>query len=205
MTESDADRAFYQEVNERLLRFRPEFGIPNCLFINAQNKQTVPTIIRPLRKMGIPAAGIVDIDILKEGGTVWATMCTSLHIPALVLQSLSTLRAAIKASMDNTGRDMKREGGLTILDGESQEAAQSLLNQLSEYGHFVVPGGELESWLRHVGGTGHGPSWLIDTFERMGEDPDKSTYVRPSDGDVWAFMSRVRSWLLNPTRKGVPL
>src|SRR5207247_11230495 len=33
VTESDADRAFYQEVNERLLSFKPDSGIPNCLFI----------------------------------------------------------------------------------------------------------------------------------------------------------------------------
>lgn len=45
VTESDADRAFYQEVNERLLQFKPEWGIPNCLFLNAQNKQTIQTII----------------------------------------------------------------------------------------------------------------------------------------------------------------
>jgi hypothetical protein len=205
VTESDADRAFYQEVNERLLRFRPEWGIPNCLFLNAQNKQTVPTIIRPLRQMGIPAVGIVDIDILKEGGKVWASMCSSLHIPELVQQSLSTWRAAVKAAMDGTGRNMKRDGGLAILDGENQEAARALLIQLSEYGQFVVPGGELESWLCHLGATGHGPSWLIDVFEKMGEDSDKSTYVRPSEGDVWEFVSSVRSWLLNPTRKGVPL
>ena len=51
VTESDADRAFYQEVNERLLQFRPAWGIPNCLFINAQNKQTVQTILRPLRHL----------------------------------------------------------------------------------------------------------------------------------------------------------
>ncbi len=51
VTESDADRAFYQEVNERLLRFEPDAGIPNCLFINAQNKQTIQTILRPLRNL----------------------------------------------------------------------------------------------------------------------------------------------------------
>lgn len=68
VTESDADRAFYQEVNDRLLKFTDK-GIPNCLFLNAQNKQTVKTIIKPLRELGIPVAGIVDIDILKEGGS----------------------------------------------------------------------------------------------------------------------------------------
>src|SRR5437660_6602704 len=67
VTEADADRAFYQEVNERLLRFKPEWGIPNCLFINAQNKQTLRTIIRPLRKLGIPAVGVADVDVLKDG------------------------------------------------------------------------------------------------------------------------------------------
>jgi len=44
VTESDADRAFYQEINDRLLKFHPDKGIPNCLFINAQNKQTIHLI-----------------------------------------------------------------------------------------------------------------------------------------------------------------
>lgn len=64
VTESDTDRAFYQEINERLLSEKDPRGISNCLFINAQNKQTVNDIIRPLRELGIPAAGIVDVDIL---------------------------------------------------------------------------------------------------------------------------------------------
>jgi hypothetical protein len=68
VTESDADRAFYQEINERLLRFRPEWGVPNCLFLNSQGKHTLQTIMRPLRKLGIPAAGIVDVDVLKDTG-----------------------------------------------------------------------------------------------------------------------------------------
>ncbi len=53
VTESDSDRAFYQEINERLLQYKPELEIPNCLFINAQNKQTVRLIIKPLREMGM--------------------------------------------------------------------------------------------------------------------------------------------------------
>ncbi len=56
VTESDADRAFYQEVNERLLQFKPEWGIPNCLLITAQNKQTIETIIRPLRQLWYPSS-----------------------------------------------------------------------------------------------------------------------------------------------------
>ena len=88
VTEADADRAFYQEVNERLLKLKPEWGIPNCLFLNAQNKQTVPTILKPLRNLGIPAVGIVDVDVLKDGGTAWTTFLEGGCVPALERQSL---------------------------------------------------------------------------------------------------------------------
>jgi hypothetical protein len=68
--EADSDRAFYQEINERLLAEFDNRGMNNCLFINAQNKQTVWDIVKPLRELGIPTIGIVDIDVLKEGGSV---------------------------------------------------------------------------------------------------------------------------------------
>lgn len=204
VTESDADRAFYQEVNERLLRFNPEWGIPNCLFINAQNKQTIQTIIRPLRQLGIPAAGIVDIDVLKDGGANWANLLSSANVPAIAHGSLATIRSAVKLAMDDTGKDMKRDGGVAILQQPEQEAALNLLGQLGEYGILVVPGGELESWLKQLGASGHGPSWLISVFEKMGEDPDAHDYLKPTTDDVWAFMQRMKAWLVDSSRKGIP-
>ncbi len=204
VTESDADRAFYQEVNERLLQFKPEWGIPNCLFINAQNKQTVQTIIRPLRQLGIPAVGIFDVDVLKDGGANWTNILTSANVPPISHGPLATMRAAVKAAMDATGRDMKRDGGLAILQPQDREAAQNLLSQLAEYGVFVVPGGELESWMKQLGVGGHGPSWLIGMFERMGEDPANANYIRPADNDVWEFMSKAKTWLIEANRKGIP-
>ena len=204
VTESDADRAFYQEVNERLLQFKPEWGIPNCLFLNAQNKQTVQTLLRPLRKLGIPAAGVVDVDVLKEGGANWTNLLSSADVPQLSHGSFATLRAAVKSAMDATGKDMKREGGLAILSSAEKQAAEDLLTQLRQYGIFVVPGGELESWMKSLGASGHGPAWLIDVFERMGEDPSHPNYIRPDTGDVWAFLRDIKSWLVDPARKGIP-
>lgn len=205
VTESDADRAFYQEVNERLLRFNRPGGIPNCLFINAQNKQTVQTILKPLRELGIPAAGIVDIDVLKEGGTVWMSFLEGGFVPELERHSMATLRTALKQKFDQSGRDMKRDGGVSLLQQGDQETAQNLLDRLAEYGLFVVPHGELESWLPQLGATGHGPGWLVNVFERMGEDPDSGEYMQPSDDDIWAFIGRVKAWLVEPRRKGIPL
>jgi len=204
VTESDTDRAFYQEVNERLLRFAPHDGIPNCLFLNAQNKQTVQTIIRPLRDLGIPAAGIVDIDVLKEGGGVWSGFLEGGFVPQIERQALALSRGAIKSKIDATAKDMKKEGGIELLAGAEREAAINLLERLLEYGLFVVPKGEIESWLPALGARGHGPNWLIDVFEKMGEDPASTEYVKPRPGDVWEFIASVRRWLTNPSRKGIP-
>lgn len=204
VVEADADRAFYQEINERLQRYMPELGIPNCLFINAQNKQTVQTIIRPLRDLGIPAAGIVDIDILKEGGSVWSSFLESAFIPDIERSNLSTARAAVKQRFDQTGKDMKRAGGIQLLAAGDREATTNLLERLAEYGLFVVANGELESWLKSLGATGHGPAWLISVFEKMGEDPTSSAYLKPADADVWTFLGSMKRWLTNPRRKGIP-
>lgn len=205
VTEADADRAFYQEINERLLRYKPEYGVPNCLFLHAQNKQTIPTILNPLRRLGIPAAAITDVDVLKEGGTNWANLLQAAGLPEIEKGSLATMRTALKSAMDATGRDMKKEGGIEILNGEELEAAKNLLERLAAYGVFIVPTGELESWLKPLGATGHGPTWLIRAFELMGEDPEHSSYLKPAADDVWKFLSDVRIWLTNPVRKGVPV
>jgi predicted ATPase len=204
VTEADTDRAFYQEVNERLLQFKPEFAIPNCLFINAQNKQTIRTLLRPLRKLGIPAVGILDVDVLKDGGTDWSELLKSAELPELLRSSLATLRASIKQAMLATGKDMKKDGGLAILEPSEKQAAESLLSQLSDYGLFVVPAGELESWLKALEIQGKSTEWLIKIFEKMGEDPTSLTYVRPAADDVWAFLGHIRNWMTNPIRKGIP-
>jgi hypothetical protein len=204
VTESDADRAFYQEVNERLLQYKSEWGIPNCLFLNAQNKQTVQTLLKPLRKLGIPAAGVVDLDVLKEGGANWTNLLSSANVPQLSHSSISTMRVAVKTAMDATGKDMKRDGGVAILGASEREASENLLNELRQYGIFVVPGGELESWMKSLCVSGHGPAWLINIFERMGEDPNNANYVRPNTDDVWAFLRDIRNWLVDPSRKGIP-
>jgi hypothetical protein len=204
VTESDTDRAFYAEINERLLRSGESGGIPNCLFLNAQNKQTVQTIIRPLRELGIPAAAIVDVDIFKEGGCVWAGFLEGGFIPEIDRQSLATARSAVKQRFDETGKDMKKDGGVDALSGGDKEAAENLLDRLCEYGLFVVRHGELESWLPSLGIRGKGPNWLVNVFDKMGEDPNASDYLKPSSGDVWAFIAEVKAWLMSPSRKGIP-
>jgi predicted ATPase len=204
ITEGDTDRAFYDEINERLEKYKDSRAIPNCLFLNAQNKQTVRTLIKPLRKLGIPTAAIVDIDVIKEGGTVWSSFLDSAFVPEIDRQGLATKRKLIFDALVATGKNMKTDGGFDILAGSENEAGNNLANELSRYGLFMLRNGEIESWLTDLGIKSHGTNWLIPIFEKMGEDPNSSSYVAPKNGDVWDFIGEIRSWLTSPIPCGVP-
>ncbi len=65
VTEADRDRAFYDEINHRNVTFSKE-GIRDCLFLNAQNWQTTARIVGPLRRLGVAAAAIIDLDIVSN-------------------------------------------------------------------------------------------------------------------------------------------
>ncbi len=204
VTEADADRAFYQEINERLILAKDPRGIEGCLFLNAQNRQTVWDIVRPLRELGIPAAGIVDIDVLKEGGTVWQKPMDCAFVPTLSHSGLAVERSALLKAFKATGKDMKRGGGTEVLSQSDREACLNFFAKLADYGIFVVPSGEIEAWLPSLSVSRNKKTWLTTIFEAMGEDPTAPTYVRPSPGDVWDFIGSIRNWVASPTRKGIP-
>ena len=179
-------------------------GIQNCIFLNAQNKQTIPTILRPLRELGIPSAAIYDIDIFKDSGCVHSKYLESAGIPGPIQSSMANLRASVFAALHRNDPAFKRNGGIEVLTGEDKASAIHYIEQLEGFGGFVVRGGELECWLRDLGVTGHGPTWLIPMLERLGEDPSATTYIHAAKGDVWGFLERVRLWLTDPHRKGIP-
>lgn len=204
VTEADSDRAFYQEINERLLFDNDKRGINNCLIINAQNKQTVWDIVRPLRELGIPAVGIVDIDVLKEGGQVFTKLLEGSFIPELNHQPYHSQRKSLYDKLNATGKNWKIEGGIDLLSGDDKEACSNFLDQLKEYGAFIIKKGELESWLKNLRGSGHGLKWLIDIFSKMGENPDSADFIKPKNDDVWNFVGEIKSWIENVNRKGIP-
>lgn len=201
VTEADSDRAFYNEINERLLLAGGR-GIANCLFLNAQGKHTVPEILKLLRSLGIPAAGILDIDALKEGGTNWQKFLTSAGFSAAEVTALDTSRLAAVAALNAAG-DMKTAGGLALLVGTNLQTATTLVETLDHKGLFLVRGGEVESWLPQYGNNQHGPKWLIPMFESLGENPADPNFVHAGTGDVWEFMDNVGKWISNPSRQGL--
>jgi len=205
VTEADSDRSFYQEINERLMMFDPNNGIFNCLFLNTQNKQTIHEIMKPLREMGIPCAAIVDIDVIKEGGTVWSNLLKSAFVPPVTIDSSANSRSNLMNRFNAKDDKFKTNGGINILDDTDKESCNNLFDQLDDYGIFTVRNGELESWLKELDiKAKHSPAWLIELFEKIGDDPLNKDYIKPSTGDVWAFITKINKWLNNSTRKGIP-
>lgn len=200
VAESDNDRVFYGEIYHRLSE--QEKGYPSVLFVNAQNKQTIQDIIGPLRKFGIPAAAIVDIDILKDGGNTWTGWLDAVRIPPALHNGYGAVRGDIHKKFAELGIDMKTCGGVRGLPDPEKDAADQLFDTLDEYGLFVVRKGELETWLKDLDAVGKKTDWTIDILDKMGSDPTKPVYLKPAAGDVWNFTRKIIAWINNPTRKG---
>ncbi len=203
--EANADRAFYQEVNERLLAQSDSRGVPRTLFLNADNKQTIPRIVEPLRKLGIPSAGVVDIDVLKDGGVEFTRHLNAIGIPVGEHNAYASRRLAVLQALQNTQKDYKREGGIALLVDAKLEMAKNLLGDLSRYGLFIVDCGEVENWLVGLDVERTKQKWLRSIFEKMGSDPNSAGYVKPGQGDVWDFLGAITSWLTNKDRRGIPV
>ena len=197
VTESDTDRAFYDEMNRRLLSTNR--GIKDALFLNAQNKQTIHKLVAPLRRIGIPAAAIVDLDLLEEGGTNWESLLDACQVPASKRNHLEIERdylAGRFAAAPKVGkaRAIKSQGVKALEEGD-RKRAEELLQALSTHGLFLVPVGELELWLRQLGATRHGPNWLVHLFSQIGQSDGDPNYLAPGEGDVWEFLEKIAAWV----------
>jgi hypothetical protein len=206
--EADSDRAFYEEINRRLLDEAGRTGSDDTIFLNAQNWQTIATIAGPLRRLGIPAAMIADLDTLIEGSG-WSDIISVLGLDAGAAGGLTQRRDACGQVLAAAGRvagvatpyNIKLEG-LDALSGEDRERVEAFLAELAAYGVFVVPVGELENWLKPLGVTNK-QRWVTETLVRLGVR-ESETYIAPGVGDVWAFVESVARWTNDPNRDGVP-
>lgn len=206
VTESDADRSFYDEINFRLQGTGR--GIRDTLFLNANGKDSLHKIAGPLRKLGIPAAVIADLDVLRSSGAAWKNLLDACAFPTDSRDVLQISRAEVVKSLDAIAQAGKphpiKLGGVKLLSGPQAICAQKLLGNLAENGLFVAERGELESWLPSLGSSCHGPPWLVETFGKMGSNPSDPGYLQPTADDVWAFLDKVAMWADNPNRKGIP-
>lgn len=190
VTESDSDRVFYQEINDRLLSSSTKNGISNCLFLNAQNKHTIPKIVKPLRSLGVKAIAVVDIDVINDENRLFADFLDCCHFSANERTRLEKTRAGVYSSFNGNDEQMKKRG-VDALYGKARIEAEEFFAQLAKMGMFVVTVGELECWLKYLNIRESKRRWISSVFERMGSDPSAKSYVHPTEGDVWAFISQI--------------
>jgi len=198
--EADTDRAVYQEVNQRL-SMSERGAARNTLFMNAHEKSTVRRIVQPLRGMGIPAAAVVDLDIIKNRDL--NDLLKAAHVPNTLTEAWNTLRSRTKDKFEEMGLDMK-QSGIQALPEAEREAAQTLLDGVAEYGVFIVPRGELEQWFSQLHGRKDRPTksrWVPWVLDLMNTDPG---LFAVTDDDVWGFVSKIADWISDPERKGIP-
>lgn len=231
--EGDSDGAFYGEINERLrvqaegiAGLAPELPdgtwIRDAVFINAHSKASVPELMGALRRAGVPAAAIVDLDLLlddevlpdllKNAGAserrykgLGQTRRDFLELyNQLVHSDMSALPEDADAEdkrrfkeqfKRKRGKLIKRGGVANLPDAADQRALREFLGDLAAYGIFVPECGDLESWLPEIShDLGKGKHWLPTMFDRMGM-LGTDDYIAPGQGDVWAFVRKVATWI----------
>jgi hypothetical protein len=188
IAEGFADRAFYQEIYERLCQADPPLGLPRradgWCFVNLENWQTEALLLGPLRRLGIPAVAVVDRDVL------FATDANARRL--LVATGVPEAQAdAWRKRLMELKRDDQRQA----------QEVEDIRRAMAEYGHFVVPVGELENWLTEEIATKKA-GWLGRVFERLGTDPAQPGYRHPEQGGVWDFLREIAAWIDNPERLG---
>jgi len=198
--EGDVDRAFYEEIDLRIRRDEEEEK--DTVFLNAIEKSTIKDIITPLRKMGVPTAAVVDLDIVKEADLT--RLMRAAGAPDKLVRNLGQRKKEVKNAFDEAESDPKE--GAEALPEEEREVVEDLRKSAARYGVFIVPVGEVEDWLEWVDTPSWMDSrdWLKEAFQQMGSDPESEDYATPSAGDVWGFVRSIREWIRNPNRKGIP-
>ncbi len=200
VTESDNDRAFYDEVNQRLVR--KQRGVPDSIILNAQNWQTTARIVSALRSLGIPAVALVDLDSIRATGPCFAELMKACGISEEARHTLNEARSKIIEPLRNAGNELKLNG-IEALSSPHKEELVELLAKYAEFGLFLVPVGELESWLKNLGAQGKKTAWLVNMFGKLGDSEENPQYVEPGQDDVWEFLDSIARWIADPNRQGL--
>lgn len=229
VTEDHTDRVVYQEVSRRLADHHPEgeaggVPAPDVLFVSAENKSTLAHIVGPLRRLGVPAIAVADLDLVKDTPNSTLTPADdwywSKDFPRVLraagvadddVERLVDEARDIVAAFGRAGVSLKRikKDGVGALSGADRDLASRWLMELAAYGLFLVPVGELEQW-ELAGGDNKSREWVEKAFDAMGSDPDDAGYqtgpamVSPSldapAADVWTFVAQLKGWGARPVR-----
>jgi AAA domain, putative AbiEii toxin, Type IV TA system len=195
--EADADRAFYEEVNRSL--DDAGRGIADARFIGMHTWGNIARVAGPLRRLGVPAAMVLDLDTLTNPVGEWDNVWKAVGLDRTSGDGLrlESQRQVVKSHLTSlSGKPYKTAGvDAFALGSAERNAIVSLIGDLAKHGIFIVPVGELEGWLRSVAAPKGKKAWILSML------PSLRT-LKPSPDDVWAFIDSIEAWVGDPRRRG---
>jgi energy-coupling factor transporter ATP-binding protein EcfA2 len=194
--EADSDRAFYQEIHERLADEVARQGRPRpdgWAFMNANGWHQIARLAGPLRAMGVPVAVIIDADALS-GGKKLTELLRACNVPDGELEPYRIMANNLGSREPDSSGGYPKGADIRQMAPERRRVLATLCANLAGYGIFVVPVGELEDWFG-ARIDARKDRWLEQAFLQLGSDPMDSNYQRPGADDVWAFMRGVDEWV----------
>lgn len=128
VTEGDGDRVFYDEINHRLSKINRD--LDDVLFIDSGGINSINNFVTPLRRMGVPAAAIVDLDIITaENNAQWKKLLEECG----VIEDLDAKRiACLQALGSCSGINHSKLKGKNTL---AEEKCSKIISELQQHNY----------------------------------------------------------------------
>lgn len=142
--EGGSDRSVYQAVATRLL----DYG--DILFVDALGSQSIKKLTPVIEGAYTPKVAVTDIDILDDHHEL-RYLLESLQ-EDMDYQDIKPIldgRQEVEQALESESIHWKevKADGLKAIPLPARETCKGILEDVKEYGHFIVPVGELESWM----------------------------------------------------------
>ncbi len=215
VTEGHRDRVFYDDINHRLISHDTGKGTDDVLFIDSGGGiNMIYRTIEPLRKMGVPAVAIVDLDVITKNNNAWDNLMKACQISVVDSPNLNSLRENVLQHFEEIkGKNIPcpiKSGGIKRLSNQHTiENVEKLINDLASYGLFVVSVGALENWIpsnqtqeEWKPKLAKGSEWEEGWLDEMGQ-PEENDFNVWWGLNKWSFINEVAEWIKDPNRKGM--
>lgn len=160
--ESDYDCLFYKALIDEVYKDSQEI-ISNIMFTHSGGKDRMKDIVSALRALRVSVIAIPDFDIINNKSKL-SQLTDSYGIDK---SEISTKLSVIYNTLNADGgkiRDFIKKNGYSVLTGEAFNTYQELDQLFKDYGLFIVPVGEIESFDKSI--TESKKEWIYSVIER---------------------------------------
>ena len=135
------------------------------LFVNCGGKGRIYKVAKALSSLSVDCKVIVDLDIFENKNDI-VKLVESKNIQWSEIENDYTILMNDIKSSNLKWNSIKRAGVPSFPAGTATKAFNRINKLLKEHSIFVVPVGELESFVKEAGTKKHGSEWVTDLLEQ---------------------------------------